>query len=108
MSYVSFEFEVNYYFLFPECPRKVRVGANSPSLCPTMFSVTNTGTNVLPLCTAIVCPTMSGTIIEARDQVLITDLRFDEFALSIFAISLWNTYGPFLIDLAMTIEALKI
>ncbi len=23
----------------PPCPRKVRVGANSPSLCPTMFSV---------------------------------------------------------------------
>ena len=24
----------------PVCPRKSRVGANSPSLCPTMFSVT--------------------------------------------------------------------
>src|SRR5690606_27843109 len=27
-------------FLLPECPRNVRVGANSPSLCPTIFSVT--------------------------------------------------------------------
>ena len=24
----------------PECPLNVRVGANSPNLCPTMFSVT--------------------------------------------------------------------
>src|SRR5258708_1414504 len=39
-------------FLSPEWPWNVRVGANSPSLCPTMFSVTNTGTNLRPLCTA--------------------------------------------------------
>ena len=25
--------------LLPACPLKVRVGANSPSLCPTMFSL---------------------------------------------------------------------
>ena len=37
-----------------ECPLKVRVAANSPSLWPTMFSVTYTGTNFFPLCTAIV------------------------------------------------------
>ena len=24
----------------PECPLNIRVGENSPSLCPTMFSVT--------------------------------------------------------------------
>ncbi len=36
-------------FLSPEWPWNVRVGANSPSLCPTMFSVTNTGTNFRPL-----------------------------------------------------------
>ena len=36
-------------FLSPVCPWKVRVGANSPSLCPTMFSVTNTGTCLRPL-----------------------------------------------------------
>src|SRR5690606_16760472 len=36
----------------PLCPRNSRVGANSPSLWPTMFSVTYTGTNLLPLCTA--------------------------------------------------------
>src|SRR3954470_11020766 len=33
-------------------PRKSRVGANSPSLWPTMFSVTYTGMNLFPLCTA--------------------------------------------------------
>ena len=34
-----------------------KVGANSPKRCPTMFSVTYTGMNLFPLCTAIVCPT---------------------------------------------------
>ena len=39
---------------FTEWPLNVRVGENSPSLCPTMFSVTYTGMNFLPLCTAMV------------------------------------------------------
>src|SRR5690554_5766693 len=34
---------------FPECERKLRVGENSPSLCPTMVSWTNTGTCWRPL-----------------------------------------------------------
>jgi len=33
---------------FPPCPRNVLVGANSPSLCPIMFSVTNTGMCLRP------------------------------------------------------------
>ena len=37
-----------------------------------MFSVTYTGMNFLPLCTAIVCPTISGMTVERRDQVLMT------------------------------------
>ena len=57
---------------FEMCPRNVRVGANSPNLCPTMFSVTNTGMWRLPSCTAIVMPSISGIIVEARDQVRIT------------------------------------
>ena len=57
-----------------ECPRKVLVGANSPSRCPTMFSVMNTGTWRRPSCTAMVKPTMLGIIIEARDHVLKTTL----------------------------------
>src|SRR5438445_655720 len=36
-----------------------------------MFSLTSTGTCALPLCTAIVRPTISGRIIERRDNVLI-------------------------------------
>ena len=55
-------------------PVNFRVGANSPSRWPTMFSVTNTGTNSLPLCTWKVSPTNSGVIIERRDQVLMTCL----------------------------------
>ena len=42
----------------------VRVGANSPSLWPTIDSLMNTGTCLRPSCTAIVCPTISGKIVE--------------------------------------------
>src|SRR5262249_40011343 len=38
-------------FFTPPWPRKVRVGANSPSLCPTMSSVTKTFMWALPLWT---------------------------------------------------------
>ena len=37
-----------------------------------MFSVTYTGMNFFPLCTASVCPTISGMTVERRDQVLMT------------------------------------
>jgi hypothetical protein len=57
-------------FLDP-CPLKMRVGENSPNRCPTMFSETKTLINLLPLCTSKVWPTISGKIIERRDQVLI-------------------------------------
>src|SRR6185312_3544996 len=60
-----------YQSLPPECERKVRVGANSPSLCPTIDSEMKTGTCFLPSWTAIVWPTISGKIVEARDQVLV-------------------------------------
>ena len=61
---------------FAEWPLNVRVGENSPSLWPTMFSVTYTGMNFLPLCTAIVWPTNSGRIVERRDQVRMTFFSF--------------------------------
>ena len=54
-------------FFSPVWPWNVRVGANSPSLWPTMFSVTNTGRNFLPLWTAKVSPTISGVIVERRE-----------------------------------------
>jgi hypothetical protein len=55
-------------------PLKVLVGANSPSLCPTVFSVMYTGTWRRPSWTPMVKPTMSGRIVDALDHVLITVL----------------------------------
>lgn len=51
----------------------LRVKENSPSLCPTISSVTKTGTWSLPLCTPKVCPTNSGEMVERRAQVLMID-----------------------------------
>src|ERR1700677_1200752 len=90
----------------PVCPLKVRVGANSPSLCPTMFSVTYTGTNFLPLCTAIVCPTNSGKIVERRDQVFTTFLSLAWFNTSIFTVRCASTNGPFFVERAINLPLL--
>src|SRR5580693_996428 len=79
----------------PEWPWNVRVGANSPSLCPTMFSVTNTGTNFRPLWTAKVSPTESGVIVLRRDQVLMTFLLCAAEAAAIFSARCPSTNGPF-------------
>ena len=67
-----------------------------------MFSVTYTGMCCLPLCTAIVKPTKSGTIVERRDQVLIGRLSLPVRAASTFFMRWWSTNGPFLIERAMT------
>src|SRR5205814_846008 len=80
-------------------PLNKRVGANSPSLWPTMFSVTYTGMNFPPLCTASVCPTISGTTVERRDQVLMTFFSAPRFITSIFSSSEVSTNGPFFSDL---------
>src|SRR5438034_7976602 len=82
-------------FVIPLWARNVRVGENSPSLCPTMFSVTYTGTNLLPLCTAIVCPTISGRIVERRDHVRIA--RFSTLCsiARILSRRCASTNGPF-------------
>src|SRR6185295_11128442 len=83
------------------CPLKNRVGENSPSLWPTMFSVTKTGMNFLPLCTANVCPIMSGTTVERRDHVFTILLALVSFICSIF-LSRWaSTKGPLLTDLGI-------
>src|SRR5579872_381163 len=76
----------------------VRVAANSPSLCPTMFSVTYTGTCFRPSYTAMVCPTISGTTVERRDHVRIT--RRSRVLLSVwtFANKCASTNGPFFTD----------
>ena len=67
-----------------------------------MFSVTYTGMNFLPLCTAIVCPTISGMTVDRRDQVLMTFLSPPRFMTSIFSRSGTSTNGPFFSDLDMT------
>ena len=58
-----------------EDPRR----ANSPSLCPTMPSVTKIGTCLRPSWTAIVWPTISGKTVDARDQVRIGCFWPDSF-----------------------------
>src|SRR5690349_21273850 len=83
---------------FTEWPLKVRVGENSPSLCPTMFSVTYTGMNFLPLCTAIVWPTNSGRIVERRDQVRTTFFSFDVLSTATFVSRCVSVNGPFLTE----------
>src|SRR4249919_1487292 len=64
-----------------------------------MFSVTYTGMNLRPLCTASVCPTISGTTVDRRDQVLMTFLSPPRFIASTFSSSGVSTNGPFLSDL---------
>src|SRR5690242_17225620 len=60
-----------------------------------MPSVMKTGTCLRPSCTAIVCPSMSGMIVERRDHVLITFLLPLSFWTSTF-LSRWSsTNGPF-------------
>ncbi len=69
----------------PPCDLKTRVGANSPSLWPTMFSVTCTATKSLPLCTLKVCPMKSGVMVERRDQVWMGFFAPSLTAFSIFS-----------------------
>src|SRR5256885_447372 len=85
----------------PLWPLNVRVSANSPSLCPTMFSEMYTGTNLRPLWTASVWPTISGVTVERRDQVLMTFLSRSRFIASTLLIRWSSTKAPFLTERAM-------
>src|SRR4051812_2734374 len=60
-----------------------------------MFSVTYTGMNFFPLCTASMWPTNSGITVERRDQVLMTFFSDPRFITSIFSSSEVSTKGPF-------------
>src|SRR5690348_17561894 len=60
-----------------------------------MDSVMNTGTCLRPSCTAIVWPSMAGTIMERRDQVLMTFRVPASFCASTFLIRWSSTNGPF-------------
>src|SRR5580700_10073108 len=86
---------------FMECPLKERVKLNSPSLWPTMFSVMYTGMNFLPLCTAIVCPTISGMMVDRRDQVRSTFFSLREFIASTLVCRWLSMNGPFLVERAI-------
>src|SRR6516225_4255012 len=66
-----------------------------------MFSVVNTGTNLRPLWTAKVSPSISGMMVERRDQVLSTFFDFCRCMSTTFFIRLTSTNGPFLIERAM-------
>ena len=78
---------------------------NSPSLWPTMFSVTYTGMNFLPLCTASVCPTISGITVERRDQVRTTFFSLRWFMPSILACRCESMNGPFLVERAISSQS---
>src|SRR5205085_12695428 len=56
-------------FLSPVWPWRVRVGANSPSLWPTRFSVAGTRVMLRLLCIVMECLTRSGSMVERRDHV---------------------------------------
>src|SRR5208283_2407246 len=85
-----------------EWPLKLRVRLNSPSLCPTMFSVTYTGMNFLPLCTATVCPTNSGRMVDRRDHVRTTFFSLAAFNTASLASRCVSVNGPFLTDLPIS------
>src|SRR5260370_22880287 len=80
---------------FTPWPLNERVGANSPSLCPIICSVTYTGMNFFPLFTAMVCPIISDTIVERRDHVLLTFFSLRVFSPSTLMRKWPSTNGPF-------------
>src|SRR5580658_5191351 len=57
--------------------------------------------NFLPLCTAIVWPTISGTMVERRDQVRNTFFSFREFMPSTRVCRKPSTNGPFFVERAI-------
>jgi len=61
--------------------------------------VTKTGTWVLPLWTAIVCPTISGKMVDVRDHVRSGLFWPDSFISSTRFMRADSTNGPFLDDL---------
>src|SRR5437870_2009472 len=54
--------------------------------------------NLRPLCTAIVCPTMSGMMVDRRDQVLTTFFSRVVLRAATFFMRWSSTKGPFLME----------
>src|SRR5258708_599875 len=57
--------------------------------------------NFFPLCTAMVCPIMSGTMVERRDHVFTTFFSFRVFSPSTFSRRWPSTNGPFFSERAI-------
>src|SRR5271169_6980233 len=57
--------------------------------------------NFFPLCTAMVWPIMSGTIVERRDHVFTTFFSFRAFSPSTFSRRWPSTNGPFFVERAI-------
>src|SRR5688572_14198862 len=70
-----------------------------------MSSVTNTFKCVLPLWTMNVWPTNSGTMVQARAQVVTASFTPESFCRSILANNFASTYGPFLSERPIIIPA---
>src|SRR3989344_4244782 len=90
------------FCILPPCLLNLRVGENSPNLCPTISSLTRTGIKSFPLWTPKVNPTISGEIVDLRDQVFITAKEPGFKPVSFFN-SLSSIYGPFFKLLGMKI-----
>src|SRR5215831_877732 len=70
-----------------------------------MFSVMSTGMCCRPLCTAMVSPTISGTTIERRDQVLMGLRSFLAEAVCTFLARCRSTNGPFFSERGIGLDA---
>src|SRR5256885_9616067 len=57
--------------------------------------------NFFPLCTAMVCPIMSGTTVDRRDHVFTTFFSLRVFSASTFSRKCPSTNGPFLSERAI-------
>jgi hypothetical protein len=66
------------------------------------------GMNFFPLCTAMVNPTISGVMVERRDQVLITVRAPPLEAAFTFLRKCSSTKGPFLTDLVMLLPISRV
>src|ERR1700679_4289993 len=72
-----------------------------------MFSVTETGRNLLPLYTPKVSPTNCGRIVERRDQILMISLRPDAREASALLRRYPSTNGPFHTERAILVLPLR-
>src|SRR4029077_17670185 len=64
--------------------------------------------NFLPLCTASVCPTISGVTVERRDHVLCTRFSRDSFMRAIAFMRCVSTHGPFFTERGIFSSSLEL